>query len=256
MALSSQLSDAQKMELEGGDISHLEPSFQFHALGKPPTVNTNILEVIPPTETTSEATHSTTSHQPPTSMSIESSEPQSHPTPLLPHATVDGDDSGYESEDTTDVTNMIDLSIPAVDDMGGIPFSDRLGACKDFWRDTIKAPKRILTALNEGVDIGLVENVEDLLPKPGIYIPNRVKKPEELAIIRATVTELVKKGIADRAPNNQRPRICLPLFLEPKPDGRFRVIWNGKALKDFLKKTGFSYELLTRFLELGCSGSG
>ena len=65
----------------------------------------------------------------------------------------------------------------------------------------IKAPQHILTALEEGVDIGLVDNVEDLLPKSGIYIPNRVKTPEDLAIIRATVTELVKKGIADRTLN-------------------------------------------------------
>ena len=210
------------MELEGGDLSHLEPSFQFHALGKPPS-NITISEALPAT-----------------------------PTILLKPQTfdyVEPGDSGYETDGDLDVTNMIDLSIPAVDDMGGIPFSDRLGACKNFWRDTIKAPKHILTALEEGVDIGLVDNVEDLLPKEGIYIPNRVKKPDELAIIKDTITELVKKGIAGRTLNNKRPRICLPFFLEPKPDGRFRVIWNGKALKDYLKKTGFSYELLTRFLE-------
>ena len=42
--------------------------------------------------------------------------------------------------------------------------------------------------------------VEDLLPKSGIFIPNRVKTSAELDIMRATVTELVKKGIADRTP--------------------------------------------------------
>ena len=234
-ALSSQLSDSQKMELEGVDISHLEPSFQFHALGRPPT------HVINPGITTKPDTTPHPSLHPPTV--------DNQATPPLRTTTDEGNDSGYESEDTTDITNLVDLSLPAIDDMGGIPFPDRLGACKSFWKDTIKAPLHILTALEEGVDIGLVDNVEDLLPKTGIFIPNRVKNQDELAIIRDTITELVKKGIAGRTLNNIRPRICLPLFLLAKPDGRFRVIWNGKALKDFLKKTGFSYELLARFLE-------
>ena len=247
------------MELEGVDISHLEPSYQFHTLGKPPTSGSfhhhHILEEKLPTEIINEAAHSTPLQPPPGQIPMGNTDTDTMTTkdPLITIPTTfqhaEEEDSGYESEDTTDITNLVDLSIPEVDDMGGIPFPDRLGTCKKFWKDTIKAPQRILTALEEGVDIGLVDNIEDLLPKAGIFIPNRVKTAAELDIMKATVTELVKKGIAGRTPGNQRPRICLPLFLLAKPDGRYRVIWNGKALKDFLKKTGFSYELLTRFLE-------
>jgi hypothetical protein len=104
------------MELEGVDISHLEPSFQFHKLGKPPsifTINEASSAVI------SIPTENIELHTPPiVTITPSYAEPDNQP----PHATVDGDDSGYESEDTTDVTNMIDLSIPAVDDMGGILF--------------------------------------------------------------------------------------------------------------------------------------
>jgi hypothetical protein len=137
------------MELEGVDISHLEPSFQFHKLGKPPTILT-----------TNEASSTVVSiptenielHTPPiVTITPSYAEPPTIKT-TLPHTT-EADDSGYESEDTTDISNLIDLSIPEIDDMGGIQFPDRLGACKKYWKDVIKAPQHILTALEEGVDI-------------------------------------------------------------------------------------------------------
>ena len=46
-----------------------------------------------------------------------------------------------------------------------------LGQQIKFW-ETIHAPQHILTALKEGIDIGLIDDIESLLPKNGINKPN------------------------------------------------------------------------------------
>ena len=48
-----------------------------------------------------------------------------------------------------------------------VPFPDRLGQQIKFW-ETIHAPEHILTALKEGIDIGLINDIESVLPKHGI----------------------------------------------------------------------------------------
>jgi hypothetical protein len=98
------------MELEGVDVSHLEPSLQFYTLGRPPTTKGSMPAVIEP---------------PPND----------------------------KSENTVDVTQMTTIEIPPDDPLADVPFSNRLGACKEFWEQEIKAPRHILDALDNGVDI-------------------------------------------------------------------------------------------------------
>ena len=197
------------MELEGVDISHLEPSIQFHTLGKPPTTK----GAMPPTI-----------EAPP-------------------------NDKDEHTENTVDITQMTTIEIPSDDPLADVPFSDRLSACKDFWEQEIKAPRHILDALDNGVDIGLIPDIENQLPPEGIWVKNRSHSPPEEDALRNQVEMMLARGLAQKTYQNLRPRICLGLFLEQKPDGRYRILWNGKPLTDFLIKTEFSYEQLRRFLE-------
>ena len=89
------------------DISHLEPSYQFHTLGKPPTSGSfhhhHILEENLPTETINEAAHSTPLQPPPGQIPMGNTDTDTMTTkdPLITIPTTfqhaEAEDSGYES---------------------------------------------------------------------------------------------------------------------------------------------------------------
>ena len=134
-----------------------------------------------------------------------------------------------------------------------IPFPDRLGRQIKFW-ESIHAPAHILKALEEGVDIGLVDDIESVLPTNGINKQNmKWESPAHLSTCQSLVKELTARGITGK--RSTRARINLGIFLITKPNGKHRFIWNGKALSPYLKKTDFSYELLQRFLDGITDGS-
>ena len=113
-----------------------------------------------------------------------------------------------------------------------LPFPDRLGRCMDFWK-SINAPAYVITALEEGIDIGLVPNIEDLLPLSGINKRNmKWENPEHLEAVQHMVKELATRGIVGLRPT--RVRINLGIFLIVKPNGKFRFILNGRPLSGSL----------------------
>ena len=76
-----------------------------------------------------------------------------------------------------------------------IPFPDRLGQQVKFW-ETIHAPEHILTALKEGIDIGLIDDLESVLPKNGISRPNmKWESPAHIRTCQSLVKELTARGI-------------------------------------------------------------
>lgn len=54
---------------------------------------------------------------------------------------------------------------------------------------------------------------------------------QEKVIIDAQVAEFLSKGILSYS-ESQDDQIISPIFLRPKPDGTYRVIFNLKALND------------------------
>ena len=87
------------------------------------------------------------------------------------------------NEDTTNLFDFTDhLHDPGTDPplTDTLLFPDRLGRCLNFWK-SINAPTYIITALEEGIDIGLVPDIEDLLPLNGINKRNmKWENPEHL----------------------------------------------------------------------------
>ena len=133
------------------------------------------------------------------------------------------------------------------------PFSDRLGRQINFWK-SIHAPEHIITALDEGVDIGLVDNIEDLLPPHGISRPSfHNKDPILHAAMLAIVRQLGSRGITSQ--RDSRARVNCPVMLRIKPNGKYRFIWNGRPLSPYLKKFDFTYERLNQMLDGIVDGS-
>ena len=122
-----------------------------------------------------------------------------------------------------------------------------------FW-ESINPPHYIIESLKDGVDIGLIPDIENHLPPDGINRPNMpcTTKAQEMARW-SKVAELAKRFIIGK--RMTRARINLGIMLVTKPDGTFRFIWNGKPLAKYLVKTDFSYELLSRFLDGVLDGS-
>ena len=154
--------------------------------------------------------------------------------------------------------NMVDLDQlihPGTDPPGkDTPFPDRLHSSMAFW-ESINPPHYILESLKDGVDIGLIPDIENHLPPEGINRPNMpcTTKAQEMARW-AKIAELAKRFIIGKR-MTRRARINLGIMLIAKPDGTFRFIWNGKPLAKYLVKTDFSYELLSRFLDGVLDGS-
>ena len=157
-----------------------------------------------------------------------------------------------------DNENLVDLdhiSHPGTDPPDdSVPFPDRLQTQIEFWR-SIHAPAHIIQALGEeGVDIGLIPDIERHLPPGGINRPNMpCTSMSQVTTRREKVAELLRRSIIGK--RSTRARINLGIMLIAKPDGKYRFIWNGKPLSPYLTKTDFSYELLSRFLEGVLDGS-
>ena len=86
------------------------------------------------------------------------------------------------------------------------------------------------SALEKGIDIGLVPNIKDLLPLNGINKRNmKWENPEHLEAVQHLVKELATRGIVGLRPTRAR-MINLGIFLIIKPNGKFRFILNGRPL--------------------------
>ena len=77
---------------------------------------------------------------------------------------------------------------------------------------------------------------------------------QEKVIIDAQVAEFLSKGILSYS-ESQDDQIISPIFLRPKPDGTYRVIFNLKALNDSVVYHHFKLDTLEATLPLitpGC----
>ena len=154
--------------------------------------------------------------------------------------------------------NLVDLTSLVEHPAGTDPpddtfFPDRLSKQLEFWK-SINAPAYIIKQLEEGVDVGLIPDIEKYLPPEGLNRTNTsVNSPELKQALQKLVLELYKCRIVNK--RQTRARVNLSVFLIAKPGGKYRFIWNGKPLSPYLDKTAFSYELLSRFLEGVLDGS-
>ena len=258
------------MEMRGEDISHLEPPIRRFFQFKPPTHGPHWVPIIP-----DDLPWTSPEYEPSV---IFGDEPKvspsgvSKPHQVIPaHSTLPPEKEDHKSTEATavysqddegicmddDVDNLVDLdqiSHPGTDPPDdSVPFPDRLQTQIEFWR-SIHAPTHIIQALEEGVDIGLIPDIERHLPPEGINRPNMpCTSMSQVTTRREKVAELLRRSIVGK--RTTRARINLGIMLIAKPDGKFRFIWNGKPLSPYLTKTDFSYELLSRFLEGVLDGS-
>ena len=72
---------------------------------------------------------------------------------------------------------------------------------------------------------------------------------QEKVIIDAQVAEFLSKGILSYS-ESQDDQIISPIFLRPKPDGTYRVIFNLKALNDSVVYHHFKLDTLEATLPL------
>ena len=214
------------MELCGLDVSAFESTGKFFELGRPPQV----FEVV--------------------AMNNGNGDPSGLVIPVEP---INIPDETYIlGED-----NCIDLEAQ-IRNPGSDPpdpntlFSERLSRQIEFWK-SINAPAVVIKAIEEGVDIGLVDNVDELLPPGGINRRNRKWSADEIVAVRNLVRELTVRGITGQ--RSTRAKVNCGIMLVLKPNGKYRFIWNGKSLSPFLKKTDFSYEQLNKFLDGIADGS-